>query len=87
MVNTVFTRIIKVSEGVLEFNFRKIPGDLQSYQVDVTDNRGYRIQFSISRNSHGAWHSTGTLLPMWIIKAEHAIGEAIEEEIPQLNTH
>jgi len=87
MVNIVFTRIIRVSEGQLEFNFRKLSGEIQNFHADVTDPRGNRIQFSINQNIHGAWHLTGTLLPLWIVNAEQVIGQTIEEEMALINTH
>jgi hypothetical protein len=81
MANIAFTRIIRVSERQLEFNFRKLPGDHQNFHADVTDHRGDRIQFSMYQDAHGNWHSTGNLLPLWIANEEKAIGEAIQEEI------
>ena len=81
MGNNVFSKRIPVQEGDLEFHFAQLEGDLPNFQVNVIDSKGNNIQFSMNQNKYGAWHSAGTLLPMWIISAEHVIGEVIEEEI------
>jgi hypothetical protein len=81
MANIAFTKIIRVADHSLEFNFRKLPGDYQNFHADVTDLKGNRIQFSMYLDAHGRWHTTGTLLPMWISDAETTIGEAIQEEM------
>jgi hypothetical protein len=81
MTNIAFTKIIRISDHNLEFNFRKLPGDYQNYHADVTDLKGNRIQFSMYQDAHGRWHTTGTLLPLWISDAENTIGEAIQEEM------
>jgi hypothetical protein len=81
MTNIAFTKMIRVAEHSLEFNFRKLPGDHQNFHADTTDLKGNRIQFSMYLDAHGQWHATGTLLPLWISNAEAAIGEVIQEEM------
>lgn len=81
MANIVFTKMIKVTDKSLEFNFRKLPGENMNFHGDVTDPRGNRIQFSIYRDAHGVWHATGSLLPLWIADAESVIGQTIEEQM------
>lgn len=81
MANIAFTKMIRVAEHSLEFNFRKLPGDHQNFHADTTDLRGNRILFSMHLDGHGQWHATGTRLPLWISNAEEVIGKTIHEEM------
>lgn len=87
MANIAFSKIIRVAEKQLEFNFRKLPGDHNNFHADVTDPKGNRILFSVYQDGHGTWHATGSLIPLWIANAEKQIGQAIEEELSVVDTH
>jgi hypothetical protein len=80
-MNIYFSKIIKVNDKQREFNFRKLPGDTQiSYHVDVTDDRGIRLMFSMYKNASGRWQTSAQSLPIWIHNAEEILGNVIEEE-------
>ena len=78
-----FTRHVKVSGRVREFNFRKIPGtDEELFHVDVSDERGNRIMFRMQKTD-GSWKIVDQLLPQWVRDGEGKLHELIEEELQQ----
>lgn len=77
-MNTAFSKILKINERNWEFNFRKRQADYLSYHVDVTDDKGRRILFSMPKPANGIWRATSHKLPLWIAASEHLIGETIE---------
>jgi hypothetical protein len=79
-MNIAFSRILKVSQKKVEFNFRKLPGDRLSYHVDLTDEKGKRLMFTLDKAVEGGWRSRGTNLPLWLVAIEQMLGEVIEEE-------
>jgi hypothetical protein len=79
-MNIAFSRILKVSQKNIEFNFRKLPGNTPSYHVDLTDEKGKRIMFTLDKSSDGSWRSKGPNLPLWLIAIEQTLGGIIEEE-------
>ncbi len=81
MPNIAFSRLVRIDNRPLEFNFRKLPGDQMNFHGDVTDPKGNRIQFTIYRDAHNNWHATGNPLPLWIGNQESVIGTTIEEFI------
>lgn len=81
MANIAFNKVIRISGHDLDFSFKKLPGDYQNFHAEVTDLKGNRIQFTLYQDAHLRWHTTGTLLPLWISGAEAAIGEAIQAEM------
>jgi hypothetical protein len=78
-MNIAFSKIIKIDERNREFNFRKLPADYLSYHVDVTDDRGGRILFSMYKSADGVWRATSNRLPLWIAASESLLGGHIEE--------
>ncbi|MBS1947861.1 MAG: hypothetical protein JST47_08850 [Bacteroidetes bacterium] len=75
-----FTKYIKTTLGLKEFNFLKIKGfDAPSYHIDVSDERGKRHEFLMVGDDNG-WTMQGKDLPLWATGAEHAIIDAIKEE-------
>lgn len=78
-MNIAFSKLLKIKDRQWEFNFRKIPASYSSYHVDVTDEKGGRILFSMIKPVDGPWRATSHKLPLWIGEAEAAIGAAIEE--------
>lgn len=84
-MNIAFSRVLKVGEMNLEFNFRKLSADYSSYYVDVTDLNGQRIVFSIYKAKDDVWRSTGNRLPLWLAAFETELGKVVEEEEAQIN--
>ena len=78
-MNIAFSKILKINERNWEFNFRKLPADYLSYHVDVTDDKGGRILFSMHKPAGGSWRATSNKLPIWIAASESLIGETIED--------
>ena len=78
--NIQFTRLIKVSGRLKEFNFRK--RNLENgpqYDVDVSDERNNRYCFTMLNTSLGWKISPGTL-PSWIADIEPGLHDAILKE-------
>lgn len=79
--NIQFTRHVKVSGRVREFNFRKIPGIPEElFHVDVSDERSNRIMFKM-RKDEGHWKIVDQQLPQWIWEGENKLHELIEQEL------
>jgi hypothetical protein len=74
-----FSKIIRLGERLREFNFRKIPGT-ESFGINVTDDKGKRILFTLHKNE-GSWSIQGQDLPQWLQFSESYLGAAIEEEL------
>ena len=74
-----FSKIIKAGDRNREFNFTRILRDGTRYNVNVPDERGNRIFFSMQQES-GAWKISMDLLPAWVMDAEEELSRAIEEE-------
>lgn len=84
-MNIYFSKVIKAGERQREFNFRKMPGEENSgYHVDVNDDKGNRVLFSMYKNVDGNWKTTAQKLPLWIHNSEDILGNAIEEELKSL---
>jgi hypothetical protein len=78
--NISFSRIIKLGDRLREFNFRKVPGT-NNYTVNVTDDKGQRILFTLRKNVEGSWMMEGVNLPLWLQFSESRLGGEIEENI------
>ena len=79
--NIQFTRHVKVSGRVREFNFRKIPGIPQElFHVDVSDERSNRIMFKMQKTDN-QWKIVDQQLPAWIYEGELKLHDLIEEEL------
>ncbi|MFL5738759.1 MAG: hypothetical protein ACJ75B_00970 [Flavisolibacter sp.] len=79
-MSTYFSKVIKAGERQREFNFRQSSGnDNNRYSVDVPDERGNRVMFSMQRNEEGQWKAAQKDLPTWIREAEEELDRAIEE--------
>ena len=75
-----FSKIIKTGERQREFNFRRLSSAADaSYTVDVPDDRGNRIVFSMYQNAEGTWKTAAQNLPIWIHNAETVLADAIAE--------
>ena len=82
-MNIAFTRIIRIDNRQYEFNFRKLPGASFAFHADVTDDRQHRHMFTMDKLD-GNWKADGVNLPSWIVSNEQAIGEVIEEAVPEV---
>ena len=79
-MSTYFSKLIKAGDRLREFNFRQTYlSDDSRYSVDVPDDKGNRIMFSIYKNSSGEWKVAAQLMPMWVHNAELDLAKAIEE--------
>jgi hypothetical protein len=82
MMNVNFSKVITAGERQREFNFRKLShAENSSYHVDVNDDKGNRIAFSMYRDAEGKWKTSAARLPIWIHNAEVVLGHAIEEYV------
>jgi len=79
-MSTYFSKLIKAGDKLREFNFRQTYlNDDSRYTVDVPDDKGNRIMFSIYRNADAEWKVSAQLMPMWVHNAETDLAKAIEE--------
>lgn len=79
-MSTYFSKVIKAGDKLREFNFRQTNlNDESRYTVDVPDDKGKRISFSIYKNADGEWKVAAQLMPMWVHNAELELASAIEE--------
>lgn len=81
--NIQFTRHVKVSGRVREFNFRKIPGIAEElFHVDVSDERSNRIIFKMQKtDAQSQWKIVDQQLPQWVYEGELKLHDLIEEEL------
>lgn len=80
--NIHFTKLVKVTGRLKEFNFRKLGGVNEGlFTVDVSDDRGNRILFRMSQEN-GTWKiNPEQQLPNWVVEKEGVYHELIEEEL------
>jgi hypothetical protein len=72
--------LIKAGYKFREFNFRQTYlNDNSRYTIDVPDDKGNRIVFSIYRNADAEWKVAAQLMPMWVHNAEADLASAIQE--------
>jgi hypothetical protein len=83
--NIQFTKLVKTEGRLREFNFRKINGIKEGmFTVDVSEDRGNRIIFTMQRDAEG-WKIVGKdPVPEWIMKNETTFSELIEEELKNI---
>lgn len=74
-----FSKIIKAGDRNREFNFTRVHRDGTSYNVNVPDERGNRIFFTMQQEG-GSWRISVDLLPAWVLSSEEELSRAIEEE-------
>jgi hypothetical protein len=82
-MNIYFSKVIKAGERQREFNFRQHPHtDNTCYDIDVPDDKGQRIAFSMQQTADGNWQTTAQeQLPDWIQDVEASLNSAIEEHL------
>lgn len=79
--NIQFSRVLKTGGRMREFNFRKPNGREQALcTVDVSDDRGHRIIFSMHKEENN-WKIVAQALPDWITQLEPTLDGLIEEEL------
>ena len=79
--NISFTKLVKASDRLREFNFRLLPGnDNNFFHVDVPDDRGNRIVFKMHRQEN-QWRIVEQPLPNWISENEKKLNDLITEEV------
>ena len=74
-----FSKIIKAGDRNREFNFTRTNPQGNQFNVNVPDERGNRIFFTMQQEGN-AWKTTMDILPQWILGAEEELSKAIEEE-------
>jgi hypothetical protein len=80
--NIHFTKLVKTSDRLREFNFRMLPGtSSSSFHVDVPDDRGNRIVFRMNRSEGSQWRIEEQNLPVWILDHEKKLNDLIEDEM------
>jgi hypothetical protein len=79
-MNIAFSKILKINGRQWEFNFRKLPSASENFHVDVTDERGRRVFFQLTREDSGHWHTSASQVPAWIQQSEDMLGTVIDEE-------
>ena len=79
-MSTYFSKVIKAGDKLREFNFRQTNlNDDSRYTVDVPNDKGTRITFSVYRNADGEWKVAAQLMPIWVHDAETDLAIAIVE--------
>ena len=80
--NIHFTKLVKTSDRLREFNFRLLPGGSKNlFHVDVPDDRGNRIVFKMQKEDGNHWRIVDQQLPNWISDNENRLNDLIEEEV------
>ena len=80
ILSMYFSKIIKTGERQREFNFTKLTRNATPrFSVDVPDERGNRIMFSMLQDDAGEWRTDTENLPSWIHHVEGMLAEAIRE--------
>ena len=75
-----FSKIIKAGDRNREFNFTRTNRSGTQYNVNVPDERGNRIFFTMYQEG-SAWKISPDVIPNWVISAEEELSRAIEEDI------
>jgi len=78
--NISFSKVIKLGDRLREFNFRKIPAS-DNYSINVSDDKGQRILFSLLKSSENNWIVEGQNLPLWLQFSESVLAAAIDENV------
>ncbi len=83
--NIQFTRLVKAPLQQREFNFRRIPNtSIETFHVDVSDERMNRIMFTMQKEAGTHWKITNPSLPQWVCDVEDKLHEILETEMPPL---
>lgn len=74
-----FSKIIKAGDRNREFNFNRVNRNTVQYSVNVPDERGNRIFFTMYQEN-GVWKIAPDVLPAWLTSIEEELGKAIDDE-------
>lgn len=75
-----FTRLVKVSGRLREFNFRKLRNkDKELFSVNVCNERGDRFVFDMQKKEN-SW-TIESEVPAWVRQNENDLGAVIEDEL------
>jgi len=78
-MSTYFSKIIKAGDRLREFNFKlSSVYDSSKYTVDVPDDKGERVVFSMSKESEQDWRISAQPVPQWVHEAEPSLADAIQ---------
>ncbi len=79
-----FSKLIKISGRVREFNFRKNNNaGPQVFDVDTADGRGSRLYFRLIKENEEWSMTTKMDLPTWITENQEQIIESLEEGLKE----
>jgi hypothetical protein len=81
LTNVSFTKLLKTGDRLREFNFRKLPNKENSYHVDVTDDRGQRIVFTMQPDAEGNWKIAEGDRPKWVYFSEDLLSNVLKEGV------
>lgn len=80
--NIQFTKLLKIDGRLREFNFRKLTGLNEGLvTVDVSDDRGNRIMFTMQKNGGEYSFYNQPILPDWVSKNEQNLSDMIDAEL------
>lgn len=80
--NIQFTKLLKVDGRLREFNFRKLTGLNEGLvTVDVSDDRGNRLMFTMQKNGSEYIFHNPPSLPEWVIRNEQNLSDLIDAEL------
>jgi hypothetical protein len=83
-MSTYFSKLIKAGDRLREFNFRLASiNDDSRYTVDVPDDKGNRILFSLYKNAEREWKIAAQRMPIWVHHAETDLAHAVEENLKE----
>lgn len=86
--NIQFTKLVKIHGRLREFNFRKLNGlNEGQFTVDVSDDRGNRIMFTMQKNGSEYKFFNSPSLPEWISEQETTLGELIDAELRNISEY
>jgi hypothetical protein len=80
--NIQFTKLLKVDGRLREFNFRKLTGLNEGLiTVDVSDDRGNRLMFTMQKNGSDYIFHNAPPLPEWVQRNEQTLSDLIDAEL------
>ena len=86
--NIQFTKLVKIHGRLREFNFRKLTGlNEGQFTVDVSDDKGNRIMFTMQKNGSEYKFFNSPSLPDWISEQETTLGELIDSELRNMGDY
>ena len=81
-----FTLYVKAGDRLREFNFRKLKTNKDTLTVNVINEKGDRVFFSMEKKEND-WELTPINLPEWIEQNKNKINKAVEEELNKIKNY